>query len=105
MAQHMKPEAEAEYAAEAVVNADGFDDFASKEKTKAIVSGIAVLIVNLAAYLFGINLDSGIIVDAIMGVIILGTTVYAAYKNHNYTRAAAAGQQVLNQVKADDGTA
>lgn len=68
------------------------------EQTRATISAAIVLVINLAA-LFGVSLDLGMVTNVLFGLITLGTTVYAAWKNHNFTPEAAEAQIFLNQLK------
>lgn len=68
------------------------------EQTKATISAAIVLAVNLAA-LFGVSLDLGRMTNVIFGLITIATTIYAAWKNHNFTPEAAEAQIFLNQLK------
>lgn len=68
------------------------------EKTKATISAAIVLAVNIAA-LFGASLDLGTVQNVVFGAITIVTTLYAAYKNHNFTPEAAEAQAVLDELK------
>ncbi len=72
------------------------------EATKATVSAAAVIVVNLAMYAFGVNLDQTIVTQVIGGAVIIATTLYAAWKNHNFTKAAQQGQLVTNRIKNEE---
>lgn len=91
MAEHVK--------AELIEDEDAFLEFAKSEKTKAAVSAVVILVINLAMYFFGVTLDANVIVEGIMGIILIAATLYGIWKNHNFTEAAALGQQVLDAVK------
>lgn len=94
MAEHLK--------AEIIEDEDAFLEFAKSEKTKAAISAIVILVVNLVVYFFGVTLDANVLVEGIMGIIMVTATIYAIWKNHNFTEAAALGQQVLDTVKASE---
>lgn len=68
------------------------------ERTKAIISAIAVLIVNFAA-LWGVSLDYETWVNGLCAIAMLAASVWAIWKNHNFTVEAAQAQLVLNGLK------
>lgn len=68
------------------------------ERTKATVSAAIVLAVNIAA-LFGASLDLGTVQNVVFGAVTIVTTLYAAWKNHNFTHEAAEAQAVLDELK------
>jgi len=68
------------------------------ERTKATVSAAIVLAVNIAA-LFGASLDLGTVQNVVFGAVTIATTLYAAWKNHNFTPEAAEAQAVLDELK------
>lgn len=68
------------------------------EKTKATISAAIILAVNIAA-LFGVSLDQGMVANVVFGLITIVTTIYAAWKNHNFTPEAAQAQQWLDELK------
>jgi len=70
------------------------------EQTKAAISAGALLFVNLLA-LFGVTLDLGIVQNVIFGAITIVATIYAAWKNHNFTPEAAQAQHFLNDLKSN----
>ena len=67
------------------------------EKTKATISAAIVLAVNIAA-LFGASLDLGTVQNVVFGAITIVTTLYAAWRNHNFTPEAAEAQAVLDEL-------
>ena len=69
------------------------------EKTKAIISAIVVLIANLAA-LWGVSIDQGVWVNGLCAIVMLISSIWAIWKNHNFTQEAAEAQIVLNDLKA-----
>jgi hypothetical protein len=69
-----------------------------EEKTKAIISAIVVLIANLAA-LWGVSIDQGVWVNGLCAVVMLVSSIWAIWKNHNFTKEAQQGQLVTNQLK------
>lgn len=71
------------------------------ERTKAIVSIAALIVVQIAA-LAGVQMDAGNLTEVIGSLVVVAATIYAAWKNHNFTDAAAAGQSVLNSLKDGD---
>ena len=70
------------------------------EQTKATVSAAIVLAVNLAA-LFGVSLDLGTVTNVVFGLISTCATLYAAWKNHNFTAEAVEAQKYLDQLKEE----
>jgi uncharacterized membrane protein len=69
------------------------------EKTKAIISAIVVLIANLAA-LWGVSIDQNVWIDGLCAIVMLVSSVWAIWKNHNFTPEAAEAQKVLDGLKA-----
>ena len=69
------------------------------ERTKAIISAAVVLIVNFAAWAFSINLDAGMVTDTLLAIVLLASTCWGIWKNHNFTPEAAEAQQVLDELK------
>ena len=72
-----------------------------EEKTKAIISAIVVLIANLAA-LWGVSIDQGVWVNGLCAIVMLVSSIWAIWKNHNFTFAARQGQLVTNRIKAKE---
>lgn len=70
------------------------------ERTKAIISAAVVIIVNVAA-IYGISLDQGMLVNALCAIADLVAMLWAIWKNHNFTFAAAQGQMVVDKIKAE----
>jgi hypothetical protein len=68
------------------------------EKTKAVVSAAILLVVNIAA-LFGASLDLGMVQNVVFGLITIISTLYAVWKNHNFTPEAAEAQAYLDDLK------
>ena len=68
------------------------------EKTKAVVSAAILLVVNIAA-LFGASLDLGMVQNVAFGFITIVSTLYAVWKNHNFTAEAAEAQAYLDDLK------
>ena len=72
------------------------------ERTKAIISAIVILIVNIAA-MFGVSLDANIWFSGLCAIVLLATNIYAIWKNHPITPEAVQAQKYLDQLKADRG--
>lgn len=70
------------------------------EKTKATISAAVLLAVNLLA-LFGVTLNLGMVQDVVFGAITIIATIYAAWKNHNFTPEAIEAQKVLDHLKEE----
>lgn len=68
------------------------------ERIKAIISAVAVLAVNIAA-LFGISLDQGVVVNGLLAIAMLVSSIWGIWHNHNFTFAAQQGQLVTNRIK------
>ena len=68
------------------------------EKIKAIISAGGVLAVNIAA-LFGISLDQGVVVNGLLAIAMLVSSIWGIWHNHNFTFAAQQGQLVTNRIK------
>ena len=88
-----------------IIEKEDFEQFAKSERTKATVTAAAVVIANLLMYFCGISIDAGIVADFIMGGVVLAATCYGVWKNHNFTKAAAAGQLVVDTLKAEEKAA
>ena len=71
------------------------------ERTKAIVSIIALIVVQIAA-LAGVQMDAGNLTEVIGSLVVVAATIWAAWKNHNFTDAAAAAQAMLDILKYGD---
>lgn len=72
------------------------------ERTKAIISAIVILIVNIAA-MFGVSLDANVWFSGLCAIVMLATNIYAIWKNHNFTSEAAEAQAYLDNLKAERG--
>jgi len=68
------------------------------EKTKAAISAAILLAVNIAA-LFGVSLEQGMVANVVFGAITIAATLYAAWKNHNFTPEAARAQAYMELLK------
>ena len=71
------------------------------ERTKAIVSITALIVVQIAA-LAGVQMDAGNLTDVIGSLVVVAATIWAAWKNHDFTDAAAAAQAMLDSLKNGD---
>ena len=69
------------------------------ERIKAIISAGIIIIVNVLA-LFNIAINPDIIAKAAFGVAELIATIWAIWKNHNFTLEAAQAQGYLNNLKS-----
>lgn len=69
------------------------------ERTKAIISAIVILAVNIAA-MFGVSLDANVWFSGLCAIVMLVTNIYAIWKNHNFTPEAQEAQRVLDELKA-----
>ena len=68
------------------------------ERTKAIISAIVVLVANIAA-LWGVSIDQGVWVNGLCAIVMLVSSIWAIWKNHNFSFAAQQGQLVTNTIK------
>lgn len=68
------------------------------ERTKAVISSSIALFINIAA-LFGASLDLGVIQNSVLTIVTAVTTLYAAWKNHNFTPEAQQAQHFLDELK------
>lgn len=68
------------------------------ERTKAIISATIIIVVNVAA-MRGISLDQGMLFNAVCAIADLVALIWAIWKNHNFTYAAAQGQLVVDRIK------
>lgn len=71
------------------------------ERTKALVSAIALLAVNLLA-LFGVQLNHDTVWQVVAAVAIIATTIYGVWKNHNFTPEAQRAQEYLDMLKGKE---
>lgn len=70
-------------------------------KTQSIISAIVLLIIQAAAFA-GHTLDEGMVTTVVTAIVTLAVTAWGIWKNHNFTDAANAAQQFLNEAKAND---
>lgn len=70
------------------------------ERTKAIISAIVILAVNIAA-MFGVSLDANVWFSGLCAIVMLVTNIYAIWKNHSFTPEAIKAQAYLEQLKAE----
>ncbi|MBQ9003050.1 MAG: hypothetical protein IJ087_14450 [Eggerthellaceae bacterium] len=68
------------------------------ERAKAIISAIVVLVANLAA-LWGVSIDQGVWINGLCAIVTLAASIWAIWKNHNFSEEAQQGQLVTNQLK------
>lgn len=70
------------------------------ERWKAIFSAVGVIIINVLA-LVGIDVEDGATIQNLMlGFAWIASILWALWKNHNFTDAAAEGQRVINAIKS-----
>lgn len=69
------------------------------ETIKAVVSMLIVVMVSSFGAL-GIDVDATALENVIYAILFLGATVFGCYKNHNFTKAAQRGQELINEIKA-----
>jgi len=74
------------------------------ERTKAIISAAVVIIANAASF-YGISIDQGALVNGICAIVMLVSTLWAIWKNHNFTFAAQQGQLVTDELKRKEKAA
>lgn len=69
------------------------------ERIKAIISAAVVIIINVAA-LCGFDVgDGATLQNALLAIAALASWLWAIWKNHNFTDAAAEGQRVVDAIK------
>jgi hypothetical protein len=68
------------------------------ERTKAIVSTLAVLAVQILA-LCGVKVETNSFVSAVAVIASVIASIYACWKNHNFTDEAARAQELLDNLK------
>lgn len=68
------------------------------ERVKAIISTLAVLVVQILA-LLGIKVEENSFVNAVAVIASMVVSIYACWKNHNFTTEAAQAQGLLNELK------
>ena len=68
------------------------------ERTKAIISAIVVLAANIAA-LWGVSIDQGVWVNGLCAIVMLVSSIWAIWKNHNITDEAIEAQRYLDELK------
>lgn len=68
------------------------------ERVKAIISTLAVLVVQILA-LLGIKVEENSFVNAVAVIVSVAVSIYACWKNHNFTDEAAQAQKLLDDLK------
>ena len=68
------------------------------ERTKAIISAAVVIIANAASF-YGISVNQEVWVNGICAIVMLVSTIWGIWKNHNFTFAAQQGQLVTDEIK------
>lgn len=69
------------------------------ERIKAIISATVILVVNIAA-LCNFAVDQNMIAKVLFGIADVAATIWAIWKNHNFTLEAAQAQGYLNNLKS-----
>ena len=69
------------------------------ERTRAIISSAVVLAANILA-MYGVSVDTEVWVNGICAAVMLVSTCWALWKNHNFTDEAAKAQAYLDELKA-----
>lgn len=72
------------------------------ETTKATISAACIVLCNLLMVCSGLFLDPTALTTLVTAIITLVATIYACWKNHNFTNAAQMGQQVTDALKAGE---
>lgn len=70
----------------------------NKETVKALIGTIVTTVIAIAST-FGFALDDGIVERVVAIVVLIVVTVYACWKNRNFTKAAQKGQELTNEIK------
>lgn len=71
------------------------------ERTKATISIAALVFVQIAA-LAGVHIEADTVIEVLSCIVVVCVTIYAAWKNHNFTDAAAAAQSFMRSLKDGD---
>lgn len=71
------------------------------ETIKAIVSMAVVVLVQVSAF-FGVAMEEETMTQAIFALVGLVSAIVAAWRNHNFTKAAQVGQKVTDAIKAGE---
>lgn len=71
------------------------------EALKASISAIVLIVANVGLYFFGTAIDTEALTTIISGIAIAIFTAYAAWKNHNFTKAAQLGQLATDIAKVE----
>ena len=69
------------------------------ERTRAIISSAVVLAANILA-MYGVSVDTEVWVNGICAAVMLVSTCWALWKNHNFTDEAAKAQAYLDELTA-----
>lgn len=72
------------------------------ETLKATISAAILVIANVALYVFGVQLDVDTMTQVAFSAAIAIVTIYGAWKNHNFTKAAQDGQQLTDLLKSGE---
>lgn len=73
----------------------------SKERIKAVVSSVVVIAVAVCSAL-GLDVDGDALTNVICAALLVASTAYGCWKNHNFTEAAAGAQVYLDLLKGED---
>lgn len=65
---------------------------------KAAVSAIVVVAVSVFSA-FGIDIDGDALTNVICAVLLVASTIYGVWRNHNFTKAAQEGQKLVDEIK------
>lgn len=68
------------------------------ETIKAIVSALVIIIVNVGISC-GIDIDGDMLTNVMCAIVLIGVTFAGIWKNHNFTKAAQKGQEVVDYIK------
>lgn len=68
------------------------------ERVKAIISAAVIIVVNVAA-LCNFAVDQNLVAKVLFGIADIAATIWAIWKNHNFTLEAAQAQGYLNNLK------
>lgn len=71
------------------------------EALKASISAIVLIVANVGLYFFGTAIDTEMLTTILSGIAIAIFTAYAAWKNHNFTKAAQIGQIATDIAKIE----
>lgn len=71
------------------------------ETIKAIVRACVIIVVAFCGAI-GIDVDGDLLTNVVCSAIMLISTGYGVWKNHNFTEAAQRGQELIDEIKGGE---